>query len=180
MPEKRETLEELARREADGEREREEARALRRQSSERLAKEVPARFFQLAKELREAVARFNAAALPEKRLTFHESTALAAHDPNLNADFNCALSRAGVEVTLTLNAMGRSGKPDVFLIEASCRLGDDQHMVRCEGSIGQGGKAPKVDYRISIDFQRMSYSIDELAERLVKSAVKIDPDELRG
>ena len=64
MPEKRETLEEIARREADSEREREEARALRRQSSERLAKEVPAAF-QLAKELREAVMRFNAAALPE-------------------------------------------------------------------------------------------------------------------
>ena len=97
----------------------------------------------------------------------------------MNADFNCALARAGVEVTVSLNAMGRSGKPDVYLIEASCRLGDDRIWCAAKDH-WPGGKAAKVDYRISIDFQRMSYSIEELAERLVKSAVKIESSELLG
>src|SRR4051812_1796664 len=117
MGEKRESLEQFARREADQEREREESRQEYLQSGERLAKEMPGVFFELAGMLREAVRRFNSAADPQKRLTWRESTALAARDANLNADFNCTLSRLRAEVTVALNAMARSGKPDVYIIE---------------------------------------------------------------
>src|SRR5262245_34325 len=116
MPEKRETLEEVARRESEHERELAEARAETAKSGERLAKEMPPAFFELCGILRESVRRFNSAADPQKRLTWRESAALAAREPNLNADFNCSFGRGSDEVTVALNVMGRSGKPDVFVI----------------------------------------------------------------
>ena len=107
---KKETLEEIAKREAEAERIREESRALYIANQQELAKHVPARFFQLAQELRDAVVRFNTAADPNKRISWRESTALAAKDTNLNADFNLSMTRGGAEISLSLNALGRSGK----------------------------------------------------------------------
>src|SRR5215470_7397228 len=107
MPEKRETIEDVARREAATEREREEARAEQLQFAEKLSKEVPEAFFELCGLLRENVRRFNSAADPQKRLTWRESPALAARDANRNADFNCTFGRGPAEVTMALNAMGR-------------------------------------------------------------------------
>ncbi len=170
MADKRDTLEELARREADALKEREETRVRARLSAERLAREVPERFFTLARELREAVHRFNGAADPQLRLSWRESAALAARDPNLNADFNLSFGRTGVEVVVSLNAMSRSGRPDAYLIEASAKLRDDSFLLRGEGFVD--GK--EVGYRISIDFKRMPWPIDELADRLVKAVVKND------
>src|SRR5258707_14088728 len=115
MPEKRESLEEVARREANRERELAEAREEYAKSGERLAKEMPPLFFEFCGILREAVRRFNSAADPQKRLTWRESAALAAREANLNADFNCSFGRATDEVTVALNVMGRSAKPDVYI-----------------------------------------------------------------
>src|SRR6266508_5848738 len=111
MAEKRESIEDVARREAATERERAEARAEQLEYAEKLSKEVPEAFFELCGVLRENVRRFNSAADPQKRLMWRESAALAAREPNLHADFNCGFGRAGCEVNLALNAMGRSGKP---------------------------------------------------------------------
>jgi hypothetical protein len=171
MPEKRETLEEFARREADAEREREEARANFVASRELLSKEVPERFFTLALELREAVKRFNSAAADDKKLTWSESSALAARDKNLQADFSLEFGRKNTTIQVALNAMSRSGGPDVFLIEASGQLRDDRFMLRVEG---WAEKSKKVTYRISVNFKRMSWPIEELAERLVLACVKSD------
>ncbi|HEX8952150.1 MAG TPA: hypothetical protein VF945_09920 [Polyangia bacterium] len=172
MAEKRESLEEIARREATRERELEEARAEYAKSGERLAKEMPPAFFELCGLVREAVRRFNSAADPNKRLTWRESAALAARDSNLNADFNCSFGRGSDEVTVALNAMSRSGKPDVYLIEAYGTLGPDhdRFMMRVEGYLQKG----KVQHRITIDFKRLEISLEELAERLVLATVKSD------
>lgn len=174
MPEKRESLEEVARREADEERARAEARQEHLQSAERLAKEMPQAFFELAGLLREAVRRFNSAADPQKRLVWRESAALAARDANLHADFNLGFSRSGSEVTVALNAMGRSGKPDVFVVEGFGQLGRDRFLLRVEGMLKKG----KVDYRITVDFRRLDCDLEELAERLVMAAVKSDYQQL--
>lgn len=177
MGEKRETLEQLARREADAEREREARRQQLLANAERLAKEVPQRFFQLVDELRAALERFNGAADPSRRISWRESAALAARDTsNLNADFNCALERPGAEVVLVLQSLGRAGKPDAYLMQASGRLRDDGFLLRVEGFV------PKkdVEYRVSVNFRRTPYGIDELAERLVRAVVTTQVNELTG
>src|SRR5581483_206890 len=171
MPEKRETLEEVAKREADTEREREEARAIFIVARELLSKEVPERFFTLAVELREAVKRFNSAAADDKKLTWSESSALAARDPNLQADFNLEFGRKQTMIQVALNAMSRSGGPDVFLIEASGQLRDDRFLLRVEG---WAEKNKRITYRISVNFKRMTSPIEELAERLVMACVTSD------
>jgi hypothetical protein len=172
MPEKRESLEDLARREAAAEREREEAQKEYLKSAERLAKEMPEAFFELAGMLREAVRRFNSAADPPKRLTWRESAALAAREPNLNADFNLDFSREGNEATVALNAMGRSGKPDVYIIEGFGQVGPrhDRFMMRVEGYL----KKNKVEHRITVDFHRLECNLEELAERLVRAVIQGD------
>ena len=172
MAEKRETLEDVARREADHERELAEARAELAKSGVQLAKEMPAAFFEFCGMLREQVRRFNSAADPQKRLTWRESTALAARDPSPHAEFNCTFGRGTDEVTVALNVMGRSGKPDVYLIEASGSLGPkpDRFLMRIEGYVQKG----KTMFRISVDFKRLETSLDELSERLVMAAVKSD------
>ena len=58
MAEKRETIEDVARREADVERERAQARADQQRVLEQLAKQMPDSFFELAGLLRENVRRF--------------------------------------------------------------------------------------------------------------------------
>ncbi len=176
MAEKRESLEEIARREADAERERAEARAEYAKSGERLAKEMPAAFFEFCGMLREQVRRFNSAADPQKRLLWRESAALAARDANLNADFNCAFGRGSDEVTVTLNALSRSGKPDVYLIEGFGTLGADRDrfLLRVEGYLQKG----KVLHRVTVDFKRLEVTLEDLAERLVRATVKSEYQSL--
>jgi hypothetical protein len=172
MPEKRESLEEVARKEANRERELAEARDEMAKSGERLAKEMPPAFFEFCGMVREAVRRFNSAADPQKRLTWRESAALAARDANLNADFNCSFGRGTDEITVALNAMSRTGKPDVYLIEGFGTLGPDRDrfLLRVEGFVQKG----KVVHRITVDFKRLEVTLEELAERLVMAAVKGD------
>jgi hypothetical protein len=172
MAEKRESLEELARREAQEEQRLAEARAEYAQSAERLAREMPPAFFELCGLVREAVRRFNAAADPQKRLSWRESPALAAREANLNADFNCTFGRGLDEITLALNAMGRSGKPDVYIVEGYGQLGPahDRFMLRVEGMLQKGKLVP----RITVDFKRLDVTLEDLADRLVRAAVKSD------
>jgi hypothetical protein len=172
MAEKRESLEEVARREANRERELAEAREEYAKSAERLAKEMPPAFFEFCGMVRESVRRFNSAADPQKRLTWRESAALAAHDSNLNADFNCSFGRGTDEVTVALNAMSRSGKPDAYIIEGSGTLGPehDRFLLRVEGYLQKG----KMLLRMTVDFKRFECTLEELAERIVMAAVKGD------
>src|SRR3954471_5548374 len=84
MAEKRESLEDVARQEAQHERELAEAREEYAKSGERLGTEMPSGLFELCGMGREAVRRFNSAADPQKRLSWRESPALAAREANLN------------------------------------------------------------------------------------------------
>ncbi|HXU71047.1 MAG TPA: hypothetical protein VN947_17050 [Polyangia bacterium] len=172
MGDKRESLEDVARREASHERELAEARAEYAKSAEKLAKEMPVAFFDFCGMLREGVRRFNSAADPQKRLTWRETAALAAREENLNADFHCAFGRNNDEVTVALNVMSRAGKPDVYLIEGSGKLGPaaDRFLLRVEGYVQKG----KTLMRITVDFKRLECDLEELAERLVLAAVKGD------
>jgi hypothetical protein len=175
MAEKRETIEELAKRESEYDKEQARAREISLQNSGKLVQEVPGKFFEFCGMLREAVRRFNTAADPQRRMTWRESTALAARDPNLNADFNCELSRGELSVTVALNVMGRSGKPDVYLIEGTGRLGPDRFLMRIEGFINKNGD---VAYRFMDDVRRLELPFEELAERLVIAVIKGDYKEV--
>ena len=172
MAEKRESLEEIARREAARERELAEAREEYAKSGERLAKEMPAAFFELCGMVREAVRRFNSAADRAEAPDVARVAGAGRARRNLNADFSCSFGRGSDEVTLALNAMGRSGKPDVYLIEAFGTLGPDhdRFLLRLEGYLQKG----KLCYRVSIDFKRLEIGLEELADRLVRATVKGD------
>ena len=162
------SLEEIARREAEAEKERQARVEDYMKGAADLAKEVPERFFKLTTELRDAVRRFNEAADPQKRLTWRESAALAARDGNLSGDFSCGFSRAGVDVAVGLTEMSRSGgRPNVYLIEATGTLRGERFMMRVEGTKIGG----KIGWRMTVDLQRVNYGFDELAERLVRAAV---------
>ena len=175
MAEKRETIEELAQKEAAYEKEMAQARELSLQNASKLVQEVPGKFFEFCGMLREAVRRFNQAADPQRRMTWRESAALAARDANLNGDFNCEFGRDGLSITVALNVMGRSGKPDVYLIEGTGRLGEDRFLLRIEGFVNKKGA---IAYRIMVDFRRIEVTFEELAERLVIAVIKGDYKEV--
>jgi|GEM_PF-2964628 len=165
------SIEDIARGEAAIEKERVKRQEEYLKGAERLAKEVPARFFQLATELREQVRLFNEAADPQRRLTWRESAALATRDANLSGDFHCGFSRHGVDVNLALTEMSRSGanRPNVYLIDATGQLRDLGFFLRIEGA----PEADKGGYRLWLDLRRLTYSVDEVAERLVRAAVTV-------
>jgi hypothetical protein len=171
MGEKRETVEDLAKQEAAYEKELAQLREISLANSGKLAQEVPNTFFEFCGMVRETVRRFNSAADPNLRLLWRESAALASRDPNLNADFNCEVSRGEMSVVVALNVMGRSNKPDVYLIEGTGRLGPERFLLRVEGYINKQGQ---VVYRIMIDFRRLECTLEELAERIVKAVIKGD------
>jgi hypothetical protein len=174
MAEKRESLEDLARKESQAEQELADQRAGLLVNQQRLAKEVPVRFFKLCDELKAAVMRFNTACDPQKRIVWRESAALAARDTNLNADFNLSFERPGASIMVVLNNMGRANKPDAFIMEAHGTLKNDGFMLRVEGFV----RGKEIDYRISVNFKKSPYGIEELADRLVKSVVKVDLNQL--
>lgn len=173
---KRETLEDVAKREVREEADRQQAAKDWLANSERVAKEVPEKFFTLAKQLRECVHRFNSAALPGRRLTWNESAAVATKETNLNADFNVSFARKDAEFMLLLSAMTRSGRPDVYLITGEGKVKDTSFSLRIEGRVD--GK--HVVYRITQDYQPIEIPIDELAERIVMTVVKGDVSQLTG
>jgi hypothetical protein len=172
MNDKRETLEDIARREKRALEEERAARDEYLQSAEKLAKEMPPLFFQFCDLLKAAVGRFNAACDPTRRLLWRESPALAARDKNLSAEFNLTFGRDVSDVTVSLNALGRSGKPDVYLVEVFGKLGPaaDRFMMRIEGYVKKG----KLELRVTVDFKRIEVPLQDLAERLVVAAVKGD------
>jgi hypothetical protein len=169
------SLEEIARAEAQMEKERQARIEEHAKGAHDLAKEVPERFFKLTGELRDAVRRFNEAADPQKRLTWRESAALAARDGNLSGDFSCGFSRNAVDVGIGLTEMSRSGgRPNCYIIEAVGTLRGERFMFRAEG-MKTGGK---LGWRMTVDMQRVNYSFDELADRLVRAAVTLSLNPL--
>jgi hypothetical protein len=171
MTEKRETIEELAQNEVNAEKAQAHDRELLLANSGKLATEVPKSFFEMCGMLREGVRRFNSAADPQRRLTWRESAALAARDANLNGDFNLEFGRNNVTFSFALNVMGRSGRPDVYIMEGTGQLGAERCLLRIEGFINKTGD---VGYRVLLDFRRLEVTLEEMAERIVIAVIKGD------
>ena len=172
---KRETIEQFAKREASEEQERAEQREFFKQNALKLAEEMPNHFFDFVATLRKAVGRFNDNCDPEKRMTWFESTSVATRDPNPNADFYLRFERGDQFVNVRLNALGRSGKPPVFLIDLDGKVGkDDVFMARVEGQV----REKKILFRATLNFKKLKCTLEEFADRLVLAVVKRDYEEL--
>jgi hypothetical protein len=175
MAKPRESVEQFAKREAQEMKDREEAREFFRQNALKLAEEMPQHFFEFAGMLRKSVARFNENCDPMLRMLWRESAALATRDSNPNADFNLTFNRDKSEVTVSLNALGRSGKPPVFLIDINGVLkGNEVFMARVEGQV----RDKKIIFRITMNFKQKEATLQEWADRLVLAVVKQDGYEL--
>ncbi len=174
MGKARETIEQFAKREAQEMKDREEAREFYKQNALKLAEEMPQHFFEFAGMLRKSVARFNESCDPMLRMIWRESAALASRDPNPNADFNLTFNRDKSEITVSLNALGRSGKPPVFLIDINGNLKGEVFMARVEGQV----RDKKIVFRITMDFKQKDCTLQEWADRLVMGVLKQDPYEL--
>jgi hypothetical protein len=170
----RETVEAFAKREALEEQDKIEAREAYLRNAQRLAEDMPGHFFAFAGMLRDAVKRFNDNCDPQKRITWRESASLASRDPNPNADFNLSFSRNKNKVNVGLNAMGRSGKPPVFIIEISGLIKDDTFMARVEGQL----RGQELGFRVSVNFKKQECSLQQFADRLVLGVVKQEWEEV--
>lgn len=170
----RETIEGFAKREAQEQKDREEAREFYRLNSLKLAEEMPQHFFEFSGHLRTAVQRFNEHCDPMLRMIWRESAALATRDANPNADFNLTFNRDKSEITVSLNALGRSGKPPVFLIDVNGNIKGDVFMARVEGQV----RDKKIVFRITMNFKQKECTLKEWAERLVLGVAKQDIREL--
>ena len=170
----RETIEGFAKREAMEMKDREEAREFYRLNSLKLAEEMPQHFFEFCGYLRAAVAKFNENCDPMLRMYWRESAAVATRDPNPNADFNLTFNRDKSEITVSLNALGRSGKPPVYLIDVNGNVKGDVFMARVEGQV----RDKKIVFRITMNFKQKDCTMKEWAERLVLAVVKQDILEL--
>jgi hypothetical protein len=176
MAKKVETIEELARAEAEEIRLRAERAAKYLVNSERLAKDMPPAFLNFADAMRDAVKRFNEACDPQKRFNWRESAAVASRDSNPHADFNLTFGRADTEITVVLKEMGRSGprRPDVYVFEGNGRVADRSFFLRVEGQIPEND----VEFRVTVDFQKTTFTYKEFPEMLLRSLIKRDVDLL--
>jgi hypothetical protein len=170
----RETIEQFAKREAQEMKDREEAREFYRLNSLKLSEEMPGHFFEFAAMLRKAVVRFNESCDPMLRMYWRESSSLATRDSNPNADFNLTFNRDKSDVTVSLNALGRSGKPPVYLIDINGNIKGDVFMARVEGQV----RDKKIVFRITMNFKQKECTLEQWAERLVMAVVTQSSYEL--
>jgi hypothetical protein len=173
---RRQTLEEIAREEAEEIAGRAARAAEYYAKAERLSKEMPQFFFTFAGWVRDTVKRFNDNADPNRRISWTESAALATKDNNVHADFNFQFGRDGDEVSMALKEMGRSGpkRPDAFVIEGYGHINKNQFLIRVEGQI------PNKDLvlKTTINFQKIEKNVEVVPEMVIRALVKRDFDLL--
>jgi hypothetical protein len=161
------SLEDLARAEAAQLAARETARTAYLEGQKRLMVEVPARFLTLARQLKDAVSRFNAAATLPRPVAYAESAAVTTRDPNPERDFTVEVRRDPHRVTLSLRSMNRMMGPPAFLIEGFGIVGvaptSERFLLRVEGIPRDGA----IGWRVSSDHRTVEVAIDQLADRLV-------------
>jgi hypothetical protein len=167
------TLEDLARAEAAALKQREQMRVAYAEAQRKLVKEMPEKFFLLAKGIRDGVNRFNEIAFkesgPQGRLVkYEESVAVTTRDRNLGSDFNLEVRREPNSLGLVLRTMWRPNRPDAYIIEGHGKVGmtpgDEQFAIRIDGI----GKADgEIQYRSTCNFQPIDTPLEELAERMV-------------
>lgn len=148
------------------------------QRGELLLRDVPPRFFRMAAELREAVARFNAALTeddPSLPLRYEETPAVILRE--IGDDLRVSVWRKFGRFDLTLRMMTRAGKPPVPLIEGQGSYGalhPRRVMVRIEGWVENG----QTTYWYTLDFKRLRVNLDEVPDRIVLSVIQADPSIL--
>ena len=167
------TLEDLARAEAAALKQREQARIAYAEAQRRLVKEMPERFFALAKGIREGVQRFNEVAYKEsgpqgRMIKYEETVAVTTRDKNLGSDFVVEARRDPNRLTLALRSMWRPNRPDAFVIEGQGVLGiapqQDAFAIRIDGI---GKPDGDILYRATCNFHPIDTPLDELPERMV-------------
>ena len=170
MADKGPTLEDLARAEAEQLQKRDIQRKKYLEYQEKLLKDLPARFFTLARQVREGVQRFNGAAKLEKIITYHETAAVTVRDPNPAADFVVEVKREPNWFYLALRQMRRLSLPDAFAIEGEGSTGPDGRKESFRLRIDGQYKDDVLIWRITSDYKPVDTSIDEIADRLVAVA----------
>jgi hypothetical protein len=167
MADKVPTLEDLARAEAQQVAQREALKKLYHQQQAQLLVEFPPRFFTLARQVREGVARFNGAAKLERDLVYSETPSVTVRDPNPSADFIVGVKRDPNHFSLALRQMRRLRLPDALIVEGEGQVGHAPSVIRFKLRIDGLYKKDVLRWRIMSDGKEVDTSIDELADRLV-------------
>jgi hypothetical protein len=171
------TLEDLARAEAAALRERDRARLTYEEAQQQLARELPERFFDLARGVRDGVNRFNAAVRQEAEprpyaVHYEESVGVTTRSTNLSTDFNFEVRRAPHWMQLFLRSMWRPGRSDALIIEGQGSVGvkpeEKRFKLRIDGQVNAQGE---LSYRALCDGRLIDTPLDELADRIVMVVV---------
>jgi hypothetical protein len=167
------TLEDLARAEAAALRERERMRLTYEEAQQQLLRELPERFFNLARGVREGVSRFNEAVRQEREpgmrsVHYEESVGVTTRSANLSTDFHFEVRRAPNKMMVLLRSMWRPGRSDALLIEGQGSVGvapEEKHFkLRIDGMVSAQGE---LSYRSICDGRPLDTPLDELADRMV-------------
>lgn len=171
------TLEDLARAEAAALRERDRARLTYEEAQQKLTRELPERFFDLARGVREGVGRFNEAVRQENpprphAIHYEESVGVTTRSSNLSTDFNFSARRAPNWMQLFLRSMWRPGRSDALIIEGQGSVGvkpeEKRFNLRVDGIVNAQGE---VHYRALCDGKSIDTPLEELADRIVMVVV---------
>lgn len=173
-----ESVAEYAKREMAEIADREHKKAVYWQNQKRAAIELPQRFFQMAKQIRAEIDTFNQIVDVGRRLSFSESTGLAAGAEVGKAEHNLSFGRKNLEAWVGLSELIRLGRaPAAYIIEATVKLSHARLRLRAE-AIPRG--AEDMRYRVTLDGKETSFGVDELGSRLVLAVAKDDPIMLDG
>lgn len=167
MADKPLTLEELARAEAAENDRRARLKKLHAENQERLRTEAPKRFYTLAKQVRDGVARFNGAAKLERVIEYTETAALTTRSVSPGEDLHLEVKREGNRFTLALHSMWRLRLPDALVIAGEGSVGVEPQTERFRLRIEGVFHEQELRWRITSDGHEVDTPIDEIADRLV-------------
>ena len=128
---------------------------------------MPERFFTMARQVREGVARFNGAARLQKVLNYMESPAVTTRDPNPARDFLVEIRRDPNHCLFAMRQLWRLGQDDALIIEGEGRVGREPNVQRFKLRIDGRVRDGQLGWRITSDGKEVDTPIDEIGERLV-------------
>ena len=167
MAEKQVTLEDLARAEAALIEKRAAQKKAFLDGQKRLETLTPERFFTMAKQLKEGVARYNGAAKLERELRYTETTSVTIRDTNRVGDYVCEVRRDPDVITVSLRTLWRLHAEDAFVIMVEGALGPPPDVDRVRLRINGVFKQDTLGWRITDEGKVVDTPIDELPDRIV-------------
>lgn len=177
MAEKPLTLEDLARGEAAELKKREQSRKAYTEAQKRLVTELPARFMELGRAVRDGVRRFNDTAYKEsgnlvRGVRYEESVAMTARDPNLGGEVYFRIARAPNSLTMTLRTMTRAGKCDAYVMDGRGSVGvpptEQGFVIRIEALVRASGD---ITYRATCNGDKIDTPLEDMPDHLVALVV---------